>query len=254
MESQMKKFVYLLAVSGLLTGTGVAMADDSPLSGNFGLATDYLFRGISQTQHKPEVSGGFDYTHPSGLYIGTWFSNQDWVEQGYKNNSSLEWDIYGGYRGSLPADLGYDVGLIEYYYPGNKISGVKSPDTTEVYASLSWKFLTLKDSYTVSENFIGWYDYANNKKSRGSNYIELNADYDLGNGWGVLGHIGHQKVKNVSDANYTDWKVGVSKDIGYGTVTLAYSDTNARKEMYTLGDHPEDLSKGVAVLSFSKSF
>ena len=251
----MKTLTHLLVLAGLVGVPMLAAAEDSPLSGNIGLATDYLFRGISQTQHKPEISGGFDYAHPSGLYIGTWLSNQDWVDQGYKDNSSLEVDVYGGYRASLPADMSYDVGLITYYYPGNKIAGVQSPDTTEIYGSLSWKFLTLKDSYTVSKNFIGWYDYAGGNKSRGSNYIELNANYDLGSGWGVLGHVGHQKVKHVSGADYTDWKLGVSKDIGYGTVTLAYSNTDADSSFYTLGTgHPKDLSKGVAVLSFAKSF
>ncbi len=249
----MKKLTYLLALSGLISVPLSAMAEDSPLTGNIGLSTDYIFRGISQTQHRPEISGGFDYAHSSGLYIGTWLSNQDWVSEGhYKENSSLEVDLYGGFRGSLPAEVGYDVGMIGYYYPGTKIDGTKSPDTAEIYGSLSWKFLTLKDSYTVSDNFIGWYDYSLGKKSRGSNYIELNANYDLGNGWGILGHIGHQKVEHISDADYSDWKVGVSKDIGYGTVTLAYSDTNAHKDWYTING--KDLSKGVAFLSFSKSF
>jgi uncharacterized protein (TIGR02001 family) len=255
MENLMKTLTHLMLVAGLVGVPLLAAAEDSPLSGNIGLSSDYIFRGISQTQHKPEISGGFDYAHPSGLYVGTWLSNQDWVSEGdFKDNSSLEVDLYGGYRSSLPADVGYDVGVITYYYPGNKIAGAHSPDTTEIYGSLSWKFLTLKDSYTVSKNFIGWYGTG---KSRGSNYLELNANYDLGDGWGVLGHVGHQKVKNFSDASYTDWKVGASKDIGYGTVTLAYSNTNADEPTYTVpavGGHPKDLSKGVAILSFSKSF
>jgi uncharacterized protein (TIGR02001 family) len=256
MELKMKKLTYTLVLCGLSSLSGLALAADAPassLSGNIGISTDYIFRGISQTQHQPEISGGFDYTHSSGLYVGTWLSNQDWVSQGYKDNSSLEVDLYGGYRGSLPADVGYDLGAITYYYPGNKIDGTESPDTTEIYAALSWKFLTLKDSYTVSKNFVGWYDYVNSKKTQGSNYLELNATYDLGSGWGVLGHVGHQVVKNVSGANYTDYKVGVTKDIGYGTVTLAYSDTNADAEnFYTLNG--KDISKGVAFLSFSKTF
>lgn len=250
----MKKLTYALALCGLVGASSAALAEDSPLSGNIGLATDYIFRGISQTAHQPEISGGFDYAHSSGLYVGTWFSNQTWVKEGgYKNNSSLEWDLYGGFRNSFGAsDFGYDVGLISYYYPGNRAgSTTPTPDTVEAYLALSWKFLSVKYSNAVSDYFVGW-GTDGVTKTQGSDYLELNASYDLGNGWGVLGHVGHQKVKNVGGASYSDWKVGVSKDIGYGTVTLAYSDTNADKNMYTVNG--KDLSKGVAVLSFAKTF
>jgi uncharacterized protein (TIGR02001 family) len=69
-------------------------------------------------------------------------------------------------------------------------------------------------------------------KQRGSGYIDLSANYDLGNGWGVQAHVGHQDVRNYSDASYTDWKLGVTKDVGFGVVGLAYTDTNAN----TCGD------------------
>lgn len=251
----MKKLTYALALCGLVGASTAALADGNSFTGNIGLASDYIFRGISQTAHQPEVSGGFDYTHSSGLYVGTWLSNQTWVKEGgYKNNSSLEWDLYGGYRGSLPADFGYDVGLISYYYPGDRsgvAAGVATPDTVEAYLALSWKFLSVKYSNAVSDYFVGW-GTDGVTKTKGSDYLELNATYDLGSGWGVLGHVGHQKVKNVSAASYTDWKVGVTKDIGYGTVTLAYSDTNANTSAYTVNG--KDLSKGVAILSFAKTF
>jgi uncharacterized protein (TIGR02001 family) len=263
----MKKLTYALALCGLATVSSVALADDapaatpaaapaaSPLTGNIGIATDYLFRGLSQSQHQPEISGGFDYTHSSGLYVGTWLSNQAWVETApYKSNSSLEWDLYGGYRGSLPADFGYDVGMISYYYPGNRsgaAAGAPTPDTVEAYASLSWKMLSLKYSQAVSDYFVGW-GVDGVTKTKGSNYLELNATQDLGSGWGVLGHVGHQKVKNVSDANYTDWKVGVTKDVGYGTVTLAYSKTDAHDTSYTWAG--KKVGDGRVVLSFGKTF
>lgn len=250
----MKQLSYLLVLSGLISVP--ALAADAPasphsLAGNITFTTDYLFRGVSQTQNGPAIQGGFDYSHASGFYLGTWGSNVDWVSQGYKDNNSMEIDLYGGYKGSA-GDIGYDVGLITYYYPGDKISGIASPDTTEVYLAGSWKFLTLKYSHVVSSHFIGWVG-SGGEKTRNSNYLELNAAYDLGDGWGLIGHVGHQKVKNLSGANYTDWKVGVSKDIGYGVVTLAYSDTNADIDnFYTLGG--EEIADGRVFLSFSKTF
>ena len=253
----MKKFVHALVLAGLVGAPALAMAAEKPVSphsliGNISLTSDYVFRGVSQTQNGPAIQGGIDYAHASGFYLGAWASNVAWVKEGgYKDDSSMEIDLYGGYKGSL-GDVGYDVGAITYYYPGDKIAGVKTPDTTEIYLGGSWKFLSAKYSHVVSQNFIGWYDYGLDKKSRGSSYLELNAAYDLGSGWGVMGHVGHQKVKNLSAADYTDWKVGVSKDIGFGTVALAYSDTNADDNVYTISD--EKIADGRVFVSFSKSF
>ncbi len=258
----MKKLPYLLVLTGLISIPAIAAdAPASPhsFSYNVGVTTDYVFRGISQSQHDPAVSGGIDYSHASGLYAGTWLSTQKWVKTGpAKSGSDFELDLYGGYKGEA-GGIGYDVGLIHYYYDGNRSgagAGLPTPDTTEAYLGASWKFLSLKYSHTLSDYFVGWGSTtAPAYKTRGSNYLELNASQDLGDGWGLLGHIGHQKVKHddVNKASYSDWKVGVTKDVGFGTVTAAYSDTDAdAAAAYTWAR--EDVSKGVFALSFSKSF
>ena len=257
MENFMNKLASALVLAGLATVATSVVAADAPasphtVSFNVGLTTDYIFRGISQSQHSGAISGGADYSHASGAYAGIWASTQKWVETApYKNDSSLEIDLYGGYKGSM-GDIGYDLGLIRYYYPGDKVAGAVSPDTTEIYVGASWKMLSFKYSYAISDYFISW-GTLGTVKTRGSNYLELNATHDLGDGWGLLGHIGHQKVKNWSAADYTDYKIGVTKDVGFGTVTLAYSDTDADAAgQYTWAG--KDVSKGVVALSFSKAF
>ncbi|MEO1766568.1 TorF family putative porin [Thiobacter aerophilum] len=269
----LRSMTHTLAAAGLLTTVVPAFADNAaPLTANVGITSDYVFRGVSQTQGGPAIQGGIDYAHPSGFYVGTWASNVSWVSvrsfkdsngtvttgDPFKENNSMEWDFYGGYKASA-GDFGYDLGVITYYYPGNKTAGAKSPDTTEVYLGGSWKFLSVKYSHVVSENFIGWYDFTNNRNTRGSHYLELNANYDLGGGWGVLGHVGHQTVKHVGDASYTDWKVGVSKDVGFGVITLAYTDTNAKDWAYDWstsanGTDFKKVADGRAFVSFTKSF
>jgi uncharacterized protein (TIGR02001 family) len=266
MELKMKKFVPLLALSGLVSLPAVVAAAEpaSPhtLTGNIALTTDYVFRGVSQTQGEPAIQGGFDYSHASGVYVGTWASNVGWVSTNdgggsklYKDNNSMEIDLYGGYRGAV-GDIGYDVGIITYYYPGDQISApATDPDTTEVYVGASWKFLSAKYSHTVSERFVGW-STSSGGKTRGSYYLELNGTYDLGGGWGVLGHLGYQDVKGNDDASYTDWKIGVTKDVGFGVVTLAYSDTDAETAPYTWisGTDSEKVADGRVFLSFAKTF
>jgi uncharacterized protein (TIGR02001 family) len=245
----------LLVMVALASPLAVQAAETSPhtLSGNIALTSDYVFRGVSQTQNGPAIQGGFDYSHKSGFYVGTWASNVAWVSDGgYKDDNSMEIDLYGGYKGSL-GDVGYDLGVITYYYPGDEISKANDPDTTELYVGASWMFLSAKYSYVVSEHFVGWgTEKDTSADTNGSWYLELNGTYDLGNGWGVLGHVGYQDVNDNDDASYTDWKLGVTKDVGFGVVTLAYSDTNADEDTYTW-DH-EEVADGRVFVSFSKTF
>jgi uncharacterized protein (TIGR02001 family) len=180
------------------------------------------------------------------------------------------------------------VGLISYNYPGKGastkgvagIGGVlDNPNTTEVYGAIGYKWVTVKYSQAISKNFIGWVPTNTASGTRGSNYLEINAAYDMGDGWGVSGHVGHQKVKNVAyvsgppvyeDANYTDWNVGVTKDVGFGVVGLTYSTTNAKGTCTSAGGTSvycwgkgmntatasgfRDVADDTVVLSFKKTF
>ncbi|MCX8145854.1 MAG: TorF family putative porin [Azovibrio sp.] len=255
---QEKRIAVVLAAASVFASVAVADEAAGPHSftGNFAITTDYLFRGISQTQNKPALQGGFDYAHSSGLYVGVWGSNVKWVDTGgYKDNNSLELDLYGGYKGEL-GPLSYDLGMIRYYYPGDYVANATSPDTTEAYVGLGWQFLSFKYSHVVSENFVGWKG-SNDQKTRGSQYYDLSLAYPLENGWGIGAHVGYQKVKHNSDASYTDWNVYVSKDLGFGTVKLMYADSNAdgcgsASRAYCWDG--KDVGDARAVLSFSKTF
>lgn len=286
----MQKKLIAVAVAGALATPLAAVAQ---VSYNVGVVSDYLFRGVSQTHGKPAVSAGIDYAHSSGFYVGAWASTVTWVKD-FLGKGSLEVDLYGGYKGSLGGDWSYDVGYIAYNYPGHgsaiqSVAGVPvlaNPNTQELYLGLGYKWLSAKYSYATSSHFIGWYGSGTtatvDQKTNGSNYLELNANYDLGDGLTLVGHIGQQKVKNISantgwtgvaNADYTDWKIGVTKDVGFGVVGLAYSDTDTKGTCTSAGGtnlycwanggwssatgpttNFRDVSKGTVVLSFSKSF
>jgi uncharacterized protein (TIGR02001 family) len=275
----MKKNLIALAVVGALSAPLFAIAADAAptpehsFTGNVTLASEYLYRGIAQTRGKPAIQGGFDYAHSSGLYAGLWASSITWINDGVAGASAgIEIDVYGGYKGAITDDFGYDIGVLTYNYPGtNKTAGgtILKQDTTEVYGALSWKWLTLKYSHSTTALF-GWGKTGNAlDKTTGSGYLELNAAYDLGDGWGINGHIGHQKVKGNSDASYSDYKVGVTKDVGFGTVGVAYSATNAKdscsgnaaasaSDVYCFvnnnGSSAYEAGKGRLLLTFGKTF
>lgn len=270
---KMPRHTLVLASAGVLALPLYAGAVEPPpvhtFTGNVTLASEYLYRGIAQTRGKPALQGGFDYAHASGLYAGLWGSNISWIGDAVSGASAaLEIDVYGGYKGSIDGDFGFDVGVLTYNYPGSgKPSGAAKPDTTEIYGALSWKWLTLKYSHSTTSLF-GW-TKPDGSKTKGSGYLELNAAYDLGEGWGITGHVGHQKVKGLSDASYTDYKLGVTKDLGFGVVGLAWSGTNAKDscsgnaptsaaDVYCFvkydGSSAYEAGKSRLVVTFSKTF
>jgi len=225
-------------------------ASPHSFTGNLSLVSEYRYRGLSQTDFRPAVQGGIDYGHASGFYLGTWASNVSWLsDAGAGSGSSLEWDFYGGFKNTI-GDFGYDVGLLYYYYPGNfdawTSAGNPKPNTTEMYIAGSWKMLTLKYSYALSDLF-GAYN------SDGSYYIDLSGNFDIGAGFTLGAHVGHQSVKNASTCSYTDWKIGVSKEwagFGWG---LNYIDTDAENACYT-NYRNKNLGKGTVVFSVAKTF
>jgi len=208
---------------------------DYTFTGNVGIFSQYIFRGISQTNEKPALQGGFDWSHKSGFYLGTRLSNVSWISDGAPDvSASLEWDMYGGYKWALPYDFVLDLGALYYYYPGSYPSGFTKPDTTELYAALTWKWFTAKYSYSVNNKTFGFPD------SRGSDYWELNGSYDVFDKVNdvigkvtVFGHVGKQKFKNNGYYDYGDWKIGASTEFWGVTVGIFGTGTDAESGAYT---------------------
>ena len=97
-------------------------AADSPhtFTANVGLYSQYVFRGLAQTNERPALQGGADYSHESGFYAGTWLSNASWFSDTNAGTSnSLEWDLYTGFRKSWDSGFSGDIGYLRYEYPGS---------------------------------------------------------------------------------------------------------------------------------------
>jgi uncharacterized protein (TIGR02001 family) len=233
-----------------------AHADDAPpsgpaLTGNISGVSDYLFRGLSQTDQEPALQGGVEYGSADSWYVGAWGSNVSWLSDnsalGTNVSNSLEIDLYAGWRVPLNADWKLDVGLYTYYYPGTYPTGFTRPYTTEAYVGISYSIATLKYSHAFT-NLFGFAD------SKHSDYLDLSANWEFVPTWVLNGHVGHQRVKNFGDASYTDWKLGVTKNFANGiAVALAYYDTNADEAVYTNG-YNDFLGRSTGVLSVTKAF
>lgn len=256
----MNKLMQAMMLVGMMAGATAAFAEEtSPhtVTGNLNFVSDYRFRGISQTFEDPAIQGGFDYAHSSGFYLGTWASN---VEEAELAGSNMEWDVYGGYTFNA-GGVAINVGGLYYWYPGkDEAAAGFDPNTFEVYAGATWKWLNLKYSHTTTKLF-GIPD------SEGSGYLEANATFALPMDFSLGLHVAKQFVAGdlgpgVSNENYMDWKIGISKPIMGFNVGLAYVDTDVDSgnvtwgfnSNFAKGSKTEDLADGTVVLSIGKTF
>ena len=229
-----------------------------PVTANLSLTTKYKFRGQDQGNtdwFSPAIQGGFDYAL-NGFYIGNWNSNIGFT------NSGIEMDFYAGYKGEINKDLSYDVGVLQYYYPQRDRD--INFNTTELYGSLSYQWLTVKYSHTVSKDYFGLGEAAEQQgigyrpKGRNTGYIEGNANFPLVDKLTLNAHIGYTRLasdlRNAStatiDASYPsfyDYKIGVTYDIGSGFSAAAAVVGANKKGFYG------DINKTRVILTVSKS-
>jgi len=288
-----KKTTLALAITALAGGAMAQSApapapapEKSPITANVTVVNDYRYRGISQSNFKPAIQGGFDYAHESGFYIGNWNSSISWISDAYGASTAtastisapVEMDFYAGFKKELIGEgFASDIGGLQYYYP---ISGTmpaanntsarqrgadrqttnQNPNTTEVYIAQNFTFGPVngfvKFSYALT-NLFGFYN------SAGSYYPDLTVNYDTGV-WGLTlnGHVGYQYIANNKpgyDFSYTDYKLGVTKDFGGGlSANVSYVGTNAKtvsgSPLYLAPTGNKNLGKAGGLVSLTKTF
>lgn len=236
----LKKNLLITAVVGAFAVPGVVLAQDEaalPITGNLTFATDYVFRGISQSDEDFAVQGGFDYAHEaSGLYLGTWASNIDFGADG-----TVELDVYAGWAKKF-GDFGVKVGAIHYEYPG-----VSAFNTDEALLGASWKWLSANVYYTFSDESFGVLDAA------GTIYAELNASFEMQGGWVIGAHYGStmfdgESAPGISNDNldYDDYKISLNKDFSGFNLGLAYIDNDI--------DNQAPIAEDRVVFTLTKTF
>lgn len=220
--------------------------------------SQYVSRGMRQTWGRPALQAGVDAVHASGWSFGTWAST---VSDRFVENGRAEWDLYGGYTGTL-GPLGVSLTAIHYRYPGARIGATGTRyDYTEVVPGLSYKSFYAKYFRTVSRDFFGITD------ARGTGYLDIGANHDLGGGYTLNLHAGDGRVAGKGNAiwDWRDAKAGVTRtfDGGWSVAaawTRAWGATDAY-DRYTTGvprangtiaySNP---AKGTLAVSVARSF
>ena len=210
----------LVAAAASVAMSGAAMAEELKLSYNVGVASDYIFRGVSNTNTKGQVFGGVDATYGIG-YAGVWTSNVDFGTP----NPDQEIDVYAGVKPTVgPAAL--DFGVIYYGYTKDKNGAPGQYGYIEVKAAASTAVGpgTIGAAVYYSPEFPG--------DGGEALYYELNGSAPIGEKLTLSGAIGRQEVDTATyfggqTDSYVTWNAGVTAAItDHISADVRYSDTN----------------------------
>ena len=131
-------------ISALLLSLGFVTpvaAEDAEFSANVAIASDYSFRGWSQTTRDPAIQGGFDYDFGNGFSVGTWASNVN-----FGDSTSMEWDLYFGFGGEVNDSTSWSASVIRFEYP----SEGDALDYMEIHFGLDINSVSLGIAYSPS--------------------------------------------------------------------------------------------------------
>ena len=248
----------LIASAVLAATSTAAMAE---ISGNVSLASDYRFRGVSQTDGQIAIQGGFDYAHESGFYVGTWASNVDSNFFGGSTDPQTELDLYAGYGMELANGVGLDFGVLQYFYPGASDNfsapSPSDPDTTELYMGATFGDFSAQLNYSNELAFIAssesaWYLNAGYETTLP--FYGLGLSVSVGYSFGDAYDVGPTSPAAGAPDSYTDWSIGLSKTVYGVDLGLTYVDSDA-DDLGPSGSpfFPDSATDGTVVLSVSKS-
>ncbi len=207
----------LMAAAATVAMSGGALAQEADkaldISFNVGAATDYVWRGVSQTEESPQISGGVDATVGGMVYAGAWLSNVDF---GTGNDTDFELDLYAGVRPQVgPVSL--DLGILYYGYINAPTGSSQDFVEFKVAGSVPVGPATVGAGVYWSNDFYGG--------TGNATYVELNGSVPVSEKFAVSGAVGYQDVDYEGD--YTNWNLGVSYAVNdIIGLDLRYHDTD----------------------------
>ncbi len=211
-------FVLLLAPT-----LAISQEQDSnhEFGANIAFTTNYMFRGITQSDNHPAGQGGLDYSYtPFGFYASVWASSVDFDD----DDTNVEVDYIIGFAGELISNLEGDVGFIYYNYPDSSIE--PDYDYLELYAGLTYTF----DKLPLGPSLGGKFSYSPEYFGEDGDaiYIEGGVDFNLPLEITLSAHVGYLDVEGADTTgpagyDFTDYSVGLSKDFFGFNADLTYT-------------------------------
>ena len=183
-------------------------------SGYVALTTDYVKRGVTQSDEQPALQSGTEVSFKNGFFLGAWASTVD-IENGPTRQRDLEINYYAGYVFDATDSLRLTASAIAYDYPGQ--TGNVNYDYEELLLEGNFKDRV-------------WIGFAYSPDLYNSGYsttnIELYAEWPVGGIWAIGGGLGRYDASNLTGSDYLYWQTGITASLRWANVDLRYHDTD----------------------------
>lgn len=203
------KYLFLLFLTPFLSSIALSDEHGVTIEGNITLTSDYVFRGVSQTDENPAVQGGFDVSGDL-LYAGLWGSNANY------DGASGEFDVYVGLTKDF-GSLSLDFGAVHYGYPGNS-----SVNTEDVYLIGGFGPVEVGYYQTTSADWFGVDNGAGTTYTYGSYTLALNEVISASFSYGQTAIAGDGN----DTGDYADTKTALTFPLFGTDIELAYTTTS----------------------------
>jgi uncharacterized protein (TIGR02001 family) len=229
----------LLSLFALFSVITPAKAEEiSQFTGGLTFTTDYVFRGISQSNEEPTVQGNIDWADPAlGLYLGVWGSGVDLAE------SSSEFDFYAGIAKEY-AGIDWKFGGIYYLYPGADSNDDYDYWEAMISATYDFEVLAATAGLNYSPDFFAG--------SGDAVYASIGATIPLNDSFSLDTGYAYQWIDDntaFGSPDYGTWSLGLTYAVKGFNLNLRYHDTDL--------DEPSECSDGCGervVFSISRPF
>jgi uncharacterized protein (TIGR02001 family) len=252
----------LVIITALSSSYTLAAAQSSTsdfnLTGNASLASEYRWRGQTQTQNDAAFQGNFLLSHFSGLYIAAFASNVDFGDEAH-----LELDPFIGY--AMPITLGkiqstLDLGMLRYHYVGKS-----ALNYNEYYLKIILNNALIRnDSFTPSISYTPQYGGKAIRQVAGENvnnwYINLLYTAPIAqSNFGTIASLGYAKASQaiyggVSKDHFFDWKIAANYSYKPMSLTAELAAIGSSLNTYGYSETNKKGVKTAAVFTLTKSF
>jgi len=196
----------------------LSIGGQNSLAADFGgyltLATDYVKRGVSQSDGNPALQLGADVNFDNGFFLGAWGSTID-IYNGPSRQRDLEVNYYAGYVFDVSNTWQMSLGAVAYAYPGQT-------------GSINYDY----QEYTLGANFDDriWLELAYSPDlyhtGLSTTNVDLFAEWPINSVFFVGGGAGYHDASNLTGSAYQYWQLGLTASLKWADIDLRIHDTD----------------------------
>lgn len=202
---------HCLILTALVLGQGVSAAE---FGGYAALTTDYVKRGVTQSDGNPALQLGGDVSFANGFFLGAWGSTTD-INNGPGRQRDHEVNYYFGYAADVTKSWRLSANTVAYVYPGQS-------------GSINYNYR----EYSISGNYDDrlWLEFSYSPDlyhtGASSTNVDLFAEWPLNSVWSIGAGAGRYDTSNLTGSAYQYWQLGITASFKWADVDLRIHDTD----------------------------